>query len=214
MQGKMHGIPVPMKKLGDYLSYEDCLKYENSAIELRDKILIGLLWRCGLRVSEAITIKKINIHLTKPLEHSTITVTGKGNRQGRVPISVDFIPTLQSYIDQFNDDDYIFPTSYTFSKQGHIARQTATNIIRRVGELAGVSTTREGIRVHCHTFRHSLAIFLVNRGVPLPKIQQILRHSSLAPTTYYLQFSAKELSEDYHRAFEDIREDNHADKDI
>jgi integrase/recombinase XerD len=206
----MKGTPIPMAKIGDYLDYEDCLKYEQAAVTDKERILIGLLWRCGLRVSEAVSLRKINVNITKDNpEDSTISVIGKGGRPARVPVSIEMVPILDSYIYWLDDNSYLFPVTTKPSRSGHMTRQKAFLMIREMGKRCGIETTREGVRVHPHTFRHSLAIFLTKSGVPLPKIQQILRHSSLVPTTFYLQFNTKELAEDYHKAFERRKQDVH-----
>jgi integrase/recombinase XerD len=186
---------IPMKDPTTYIDFEECLAMENSATG-RDKIVLGLLWRCGLRSFECARMQKNSFYLNKEVpEDSYIKVLGKGNRWDLVPISIDFLPALEEYLKDYEGDDYIFGCT------NPISRRTVFNIVRRHSKLAGILSDKGGRAIHPHTLRHSLAIFLVKSGVPIPKVQQILRHSSLTSTTFYLKFSTKDRAEAYQEAF-------------
>jgi integrase/recombinase XerD len=197
-------IGTPMKDPTRYLNYPDLIRLENSTKELRDKVIISMMWRCGLRVNELINIKKKDIYIDDvDRQNSIVVVTGKGNRLGRVPIDEELIGILVEYIQPFSNEDFIFPS---WSKQGHITKQWVRKLLIKIGNDARIVTDVGGHPLHPHTLRHSFAIFLVHMGVPIEKIQQLLRHTSLSSTTYYLQFSKEELSKDYHEAFRKMRE--------
>ena len=191
--------PIPMKDLGDYIDYEEAEKVLATADNTRDKILIGLLWCCGLRASELGTIQWKNIDF----DDNAIIVIGKGKKAGRVPVE----PRLMEWIKEFNML-YYNPDGYLLegnSGKG-IGRSMIWRLVDKYSKKSGVLVTKSNRKLHPHSFRHSLAIWMVKMGVPIPKIQQILRHSSLNATTYYLQFSTKELSEDYLNAWKKARE--------
>jgi len=203
-------ISVPMKDPTTYLEYTQCQRLENSTDSLRNKLILSLLWRCGLRVSEVAGLKKKDILIDKenPKE-SILLVLSKGKKKHkvrqRVFIDASIQPLLGEYIEHFDNNNHIFPT---WSKSGHISRRQIYNILKKAGEKSGVMFDKGGKPIHPHTLRHSLAIFLIKQGVKLPKIQQILRHKSLAATSYYLVFSQKEIAADYHKAFENVRGGN------
>ena len=185
-------IPIPMKDLGDYIDQEEADKLMLCPTDKRDRLVIALLWRCGLRAHEIGRLQWK--HLDK--DGRALIVIGKGKRAGRVPIN----KRIFKWLIEEEDTD---PESYIIegnSGKG-LDRTTVWRIVKKYSELSGILVTKSNRPVHPHSLRHSLAIWLVKMGVPLPKIQQILRHTSLNATTYYLQFSSKELSEDYDNAW-------------
>lgn len=198
----MSKIAVPMADPTTYLDYNECLSLENAAKTPRNRLLIALLWRCGLRVNEAISLKIENVKLDyDDIENSVLLVVGKGGTKRRMPINIDLFQYLKEYI--VGKEGFLFPSH---SKSGHLSKQWVAKILRKTGKGIGIEHDKGGKRIHPHTLRHSFAIFLVKSGVPLAKIQQLLRHSSLSSTTYYLQFSKEELAKDYHEAFRKAKE--------
>lgn len=207
---------TPMKHATTYIDADKCVALENGAKTLRNRLIIQLLWRCGMRCSEVINLKRKDIiiegdnleikllTMSRP-EDSVLIVWSKGKPKNRVRqrvhINVSILDDLKRYIAKFQPDQFIFPS---WSKSGHISRVWVQKIVEKAGDRSGVVFDKGGRKVHPHTLRHSLAIFLVKRGVKLSKIQQILRHKSIASTSYYLTFSQKEIAEDYHRAFEGV----------
>lgn len=191
-----------------YLEYEDCVKLERGAGNTRDRIIIGLMFRCGMRVSEVMRLKKKDLIFEKDPIKSVIIATGKKRgtskpRKRRIPIQSGLQMRLRAYSEVFKPMDFIFPSPY---RPGH-ARSVrwAQYMLDRVASTTNITHDKGGKKIHPHTLRHSLAIFLVMRGVKLSKIQQILGHASLSSTSYYLQFSHSEIAEDYHAAFGGVK---------
>lgn len=194
--------PVPMKDPTTYIDIEECLRLERNAPNIRDKLIIALLWRDGLRVQELIQLKKKNVFIDdNDIDNSIIVVLGKGKKYRRVPLNIGIIPILYQFIEHKKPNEYLFSS---YSNQKYLTKQYVGKLLKRIGRMCGVVVDKGGKSIHCHTMRHSCAIILLNRGVPIPKIQQILGHSSLSSTTFYLQFSKKELAEDYHKAMNSI----------
>lgn len=133
---------------------------------------------------------------------STLTVWAKAKKENKVRqlvyINIGIQTLLFEYIKKFGPENYIFPS---WSKSGHISRVWIQKIVQKAGKNAGIEYDKGGKKIHPHTLRHSLAIFLVKRGVHISKVQQILRHKSLSSTSYYLIFSQKEVAADYHKAW-------------
>jgi len=187
--------PVPMKDPGDYIDFAEAELLLKDTVDPRDKIILALLWRCGMRAFELGHLKWKHFD---PQE-GIIIVEGKGNKAMRVPMEPEVVGWISQYknIDA-TPEDYILEGHY---KHG-ISRKTVWRIVKAASLRSGILVTKSNRKLHPHSLRHSLAIWMVKMGVPLPKIQQILRHSSLVPTTYYLQFSMKELASDYLLAWE------------
>jgi integrase/recombinase XerD len=187
-----------MRDLGDYIDFDEAERLISSANNIGEQMVIALLWRCGLRAFEIGRLKKKHLDT----EEGVLIVEGKGGKAARVPVEPELLGWLKWAADQIeNPEDYLLEGK---NRKG-VSRITVWRIVKRVAKKAGINITKSNRPLHPHSLRHSLAIWLVKMGVPLPKIQQILRHSSLVPTTYYLQFSTKELAEDYLLAWEKAR---------
>lgn len=197
-------ISAPMSDPTTYLDYDDCRKLEFTPAKVRDMLAIFFLFHCGMRVHEVVQLRKKDIIIEDDPRESVVIATGKGSRKRakpkrRIPLDMSMQQMLDGYISNFSEDDWIFPSPYKAGR--HLTVRWAQYILDKTAEKARVKYDKGGKKVHPHTLRHSLAIFLIKRGVALPKIQHVLGHSSLASTGYYLQFSHKEIAEDYHEAF-------------
>jgi len=191
--------PIPMKDPADYIDFEEAeLILSKTMHDLRDKAIIGLLWRCGLRAFEVGRIQKKHI---LPGEN-VIIIYGKGDHLDRMPVEPELFSWLIELSQNYSPDDYII---CGFGKATGITRTTIWRLVDKYSKEAGITLTKSNRKMHPHAFRHSLAIWLVKKGVPIAKVSQILRHRSLVPTTFYLQFSAKELSEDYQRVWQEAK---------
>ncbi len=199
-------ISAPMKDPTTYLDYPEAVKLEEAAFPPRNRLIVSLLFRCGLRANEVVKLRKKDVLIDPqaPAE-SVLIVLSKGKKERkvrqRVFIDAQVQPLLSKYIESLGPDDFIFPS---YSESGHLSTRYVQKIIENTGKKCGVMLDKGGNPIHPHTLRHSLAIFLVKSGVGISKIQQILRHKSLSSTSYYLTFSQKEVAQDYHRAFEKV----------
>ena len=129
------------------------------------------LWRCGLRVSELVHLKKIDI------KADDITIRqGKGHKDRVIPLSIDLRNLLLTYADRLQPENIIFP----------ITRRQVNNIIKRFAP-----------GVHAHTFRHSFAVHYLKSGGNLRSLQIILGHRSLMTTQVYLTLSGVDVKADY-----------------
>lgn len=196
-------ISIPMKDPGDYIEKHQCETLERNADSPRNKIIIALLWRAGLRASEVINLKKKDFIINEEhLRESTINVLSlkkKAKVREPVPLMLEIIPDLERYLIRFTPDAYIFPS---WSKSGHISRVWVQKIVRKACEKSKITHAKNSERIHPHTLRHSMAIHMIKKKVKLPMIQAFLRHTSLTSTTYYLRFDYDEVAREFHRAME------------
>jgi integrase/recombinase XerD len=170
-----------MKNITDYLEKEQVDQVLAAAhrCSRRDYLMLRVLWRTGVRVSELLTITPRDIEPN----NKVINVTkAKGGKQRRVHLDAETIKMLSEYVPALNplDDQPIFA----------LKQRQVRNIVKRYGSVIGKD-------VHPHTFRHSYAIHCVRNGWDIRRLQQVLGHSSLNVTAVYLQFNDADIKELY-----------------
>jgi integrase/recombinase XerD len=183
------------RKLPDTLSVQDIDELIN-AIDLskpegeRNKAMLETLYGCGLRVSELVTLKISDLFF----DEGFIKITGKGNKQRFVPVSL----VTQKYILQYKN---LMRTHLPIQK-GHEdtlflnrrGRQlTRAMIFTIIKELAVKINLNKAISPH--TFRHSFATHLLENGADLRAIQMMLGHESITTTEVYVHLDRKHLSQ-------------------
>jgi integrase/recombinase XerD len=159
---------------------------------LRNKVLIFVLYRCGLRVSEVLSIKPSDYNQTE----GTLRVIGKGNKMRVVGLDSQTRMNLDLWMLRRKELG-INGTSPIFcgiSKQ-NLGKPILTvyirNLLKELGSKAGIEK-----RMNPHNFRHTFAHDLLNEGIGLQHIQISLGHSAIATTSKYLQrFNPRETIE-------------------
>lgn len=161
----------------------DLTKWEGQ----RNKAIIEVLFSCGLRVSELVTLHLSDLYLD---EHF-VRVIGKGRKERLVPISESAIKQLKLWFtdrDQMDikpgEEDYVF-----LNRRGaHLTRTMILIMIKRLGTDAGINKT-----ISPHTLRHSFATALLAGGADLRAIQAMLGHESIGTTEIYTHIDTHEL---------------------
>jgi len=157
-----------------------------STCGIRHRALIVMLYRTGLRISEALALRPKDLNL----EIGSVTVLhGKGNRLRTVGIDPGANPHIEAWIERrqtLNPPTHT-PLFCTF-KGSPMNPSHVRTLLRRLASRAGIDK-----RVHPHGFRHTHAYELMMEGVPMPIIQQQLGHVSLATTDRYLSHIAPKL---------------------
>ena len=156
----------------------------------RNKAIIEVLYSCGLRVSELVTLKLSDLYL----DEQFLRVTGKGQKTRLVPISPVAIKQLQLWFVDRNamnikpgEEDYVF-----LNRRGaHLTRTMILIMIKRLGQEAGIAKT-----ISPHTLRHSFATSLLEGGADLRSIQAMLGHESTGTTEIYTHISTTTLREE------------------
>ncbi len=190
-------LEVP--KMGQYLP--DCLSQEEikSIFEninltqkggLRDSCLLELLYSAGLRISEALSLKVDEIQL----ENGWIRVLGKGDKARIVPLGSYALQTIQTY--RLEERPLLNPQS------NHLILNQRGKALSRMGAWKIVEKRTAGIskKVSPHTFRHSFATHLLEGGMDLRILQEILGHADISTTQIYTHLNNDYLKET-HRNF-------------
>lgn len=183
------------RHLPDVLSYQEISMMIDS-IDLseqfghRNKAIIEVLYGCGLRVSELISLKISNIYI----EDEFVRVIGKGNKERLIPISKSILKTLFLYIDGERKMQNINPkfsdTVFINRRGTGLSRQMIFLIIKKLAEINGIKKN-----IGPHTIRHSFATHLLEGGADLRAVQQMLGHSSISTTEIYTHVSDQYLRE-------------------
>ena len=154
---------------------------QNNRRDLRDLSIILLLYESGARVSELTNVKVNDLKLYKP---SSIVLYGKGKKVRIVPLDYSVIEILIKYIDIYNikDNEYLFFNS----KREKLSREGVNYILQKhFKKVKELNKTIFPSRISPHCIRHSKAMHLLENGVNLIYIRDILGHSSVTTTEIY-----------------------------
>jgi len=190
-------LEAPRKefRLPDVLDQEDIESLlqavpTDSALGIRDRALFELIYSCGLRISEACSVRFTDIF---PREY-TIRVTGKRSRERAVPLGENALHWIRRYIDEVRSG-YRGTSKYLFiNKHGKpLTRQAVWKRFTAYADISGVSSK-------VHNLRHAFASHMLQRGADLRVVQELLGHSSIQTTQIYTHLNTGELQRK-HAAF-------------
>jgi len=161
------------------------------ALRARDSALLELLYGAGLRVSEAVGVGAENLDL----ERGLVTVLGKGGKERIVPCGETAAAALAEYLEL---RELLRPqTERLFLNRngGPLTDRSVARLVKDYAEKAGI-----GRAVSPHSLRHSFATHLLEAGVDLRLIQEMLGHASLDTTAVYARVAVGRWREVYDRA--------------
>jgi len=177
--------PKHNRKLPDVLSYGE-INDLIAAIDaskpegMRNKAMLEVLYGCGLRVSELITLKISDLNI----QSEYIKVIGKGNKERIIPIGQTALKLITIYLTEVRvhlkikkgNEDFVF-----LNRLGTLlSRISVFTMIKALADQAGLNKT-----ISPHTFRHSFATHLIEGGADLRAVQEMLGHSSITTTEIY-----------------------------
>jgi len=158
--------------------------------------LLELLYASGLRVSELVGLDLQDLNR----EQRTLRVLGKGRKERLVPYHVQAGVTVETYL-AFRasflavKDLPSSPALFLNQRGGRLTPTSVRTLLRSALEAAAVRS-----RVSPHALRHSFATHLLNRGMDLRAIQELLGHASLSTTQRYTHLGLEELARTYEKA--------------
>lgn len=188
------------KKLPVVLTVEEVSKLLDSIkgdkpLDLRNEAMFELIYACGFRVSELVNLKINNLHLTSKM----IQVIGKGAKERLVPVNDYAIRILRKYLlearplllKDAKDSGFIF-----LNNNGQVlSRVGFFKLLKNIAKQAGIEK-----EISPHTLRHSYATHLLEAGVDLRYIQELLGHEDISTTQIYTHLSLAKVKEVYKTA--------------
>ena len=154
---------------------------------LRDRAMLELMYASGLRVSELVTLKTVQLGLNE----GALRVTGKGSRERMLPFGAEAHVWLQCYLSQARQgilagiaSEALFVTRLGAG----MSRQMFWRLCKRYALQAGVTAP-----LSPHTLRHAFATHLLNHGADLRAVQMLLGHADIGTTTIYTHVARERL---------------------
>ena len=181
------------KVLPKFLTEDEVTKILNAVkgdtvLKLRDKAILEFLYSTGARVSESAQLKLDDLDLIG----GVVKVKGKGRKERMLPLGEPAIVAIEKYLKKRDDSSpYLFVNTRGTKLSDRAFRMIVDKYIKK---------TSFALKVSPHTFRHSFATHLLNRGADLRSVQELLGHSSISTTQVYTHISIEHLKKIYDKA--------------
>jgi integrase/recombinase XerD len=158
-----------------------------TALGVRDRAMLELMYASGLRVSELVSLKTLELSLND----GVLRITGKGNKTRLVPFGAEARHYLLPYMEQARGlilagqvSDALFITA----RGGPMTRQMFWVLIKKYAQKAGIYAP-----LSPHTLRHAFATHLLNHGADLRVVQMLLGHADISTTQIYTHVARERL---------------------
>jgi integrase/recombinase XerD len=154
---------------------------------LRDRAMLELLYACGLRVSELVTLKTLQVGLAE----GCLRVTGKGGKERLVPFGEEAHAWIKRYLAEARAGILAGQASqalFVTARGGAMTRQMFWKLIKAHALRAGIHAP-----LSPHTLRHAFATHLLNHGADLRAVQMLLGHADISTTTIYTHVARERL---------------------
>ncbi len=191
-------MPKREKPLPKFLTRDEINKLIEAAESYDDlnhkrmAVMLELMYACGLRVSELVSLLENSINFEK----GQILIRGKGNKERIVPVAraaLDAVARYFDYRDYFlkakGKSIWMFPSKT--SSSGHLTRDAFFKQIKNIAVKAGIPPSK----ISPHVLRHSFATHLLNKDVDLRSVQKMLGHEDIATTEIYTHIVSEKLIE-------------------
>ena len=184
MPVKIDKIPYAKKSksLPIVLSVDEIQKMFSVCDNLKHKVILGLLYSCGLRVSELINLKWQHIDRSRMVIN---IIAAKGDKDRQVGLPENIIPLLEKYYLEYKCKPYVLEGQF---KEQYSSR-SVLQVVKQLAEKAGLNK-----KVWTHLIRHCYGTHQVESGVDINLIQKILGHSNVKTTNIYLHTSHNLIS--------------------
>ena len=167
----------------------------NDNIGFRDRTMLELIYACGMRVSELISLRLEQVEL----KQGWLRVIGKGNKERLVPIGDEALYWLDKYIREIRPEilkrkDQTSTEVFVSNRAKGMTRQAFWYAIKKYAKIADIDD-----KLSPHTMRHAFATHLLNNGADLRVVQMLLGHSNLSTTQIYTHVANQRLQEMYEK---------------
>lgn len=174
--------PRKEKKLPIVLSREDVIRIFDSVNNIKHKAILMLAYSAGLRVSEVVKLKVQDIDAKRNMIHIK---AAKGQKDRYTVLSEVALRVLREYWKVYQPKNWLFPGP---RQNSHLTTRTVEKILEDASQKAGIAKN-----VTVHTLRHSFATHLLEGGIDLWYIQELLGHKSSKTTEIYTHVSQRDI---------------------
>lgn len=178
------------KKLPVVLSKEEVWKMLKHCTLLKHKILIGLLYGCGLRCMEVRSLKLSDLDFDRL---QLKVVQGKGKKDRYVPLSSHLVRGLKTFIQKEKPTKYLFGSVINRKSAGYTSKKIIIDFDSRYSQkgvqwVVKEAAKRAGVlkNVCVHTLRHTFATHLLEDGMDIISLKELLGHENIETTMIYL----------------------------
>lgn len=181
------------KKLPGFMSVTEAetllnLPGLNTASGIRDRAIMETLYSTGMRVSEVVGIDIEDIDYF----NEVVKVRGKGKKERLQPIGNHALDAIRSYLSKRGSDNKAL---FLNKRGGRLTGRSVARMLEKYVKMAGLS-----LNISPHTFRHSFATHLLDRGADLRSVQELLGHANLSTTQIYTHITTERLKQVYDKA--------------
>lgn len=173
--------PKRYRKVPDVLTKVEIKELIAHAGSLRNKVIVEVMYSSGLRVSECAKLKINDLNLD---EKTGLLRRGKGGKDRFFILSKQVVDDLRVYITSIVENGYLFPGK----ANNPISSRAIERVLERIAKRTNIKK-----RVYCHGLRHAFATHLLEEGVDIRLIQELLAHANLQTTQFYTKVSNKQL---------------------
>lgn len=168
-------LPIPLSQSEVQRMFDVC---EN----LKHRVIMALLYSCGLRVSELINLKWSHIDRSRMIIN---VIAGKGKKDRQVMLSEKIIPILEDYWREYHSKEYVLNGQF----QIQYSSQSVGQVVKQLAEKAGINK-----RVYTHLMRHNSFTHMVESGVDINLVQRLAGHNNVKTTMQYVHISNNLIS--------------------
>ncbi len=179
--------PKREKKIPSVLSKEEVNLLINSIDTKKSRLMVSLMYACGMRVSELINLKISDLNFNEKIGHIR-QAKGRKDRIFNIPEFLFEDLKKHAEMQKERNEEYLFT-----GPKGKLSERNIQKIVSSAARRAGINK-----HVSCHTLRHSFATHLLEKGVSIRVIQSLLGHSSISTTELYTHISTSQLKEIKH----------------
>ena len=183
---------VPQSRMDELLESTREQKYSQEFKQVRNSLIISMLYGCGIRLAELLDIKLGDI------TNGSVKIHGKGDKDRLVPLLPELVSRVEAYVEccrrcgiEFTAADKLIVG--TAGKP--LSRSTVQRVVRQEMMAANVQGRKSP-----HILRHTFATHLLGKGADMREIQELMGHSSLSTTQHYTHNSIEQLQSVYDKA--------------
>ncbi|MEX0920875.1 MAG: site-specific tyrosine recombinase/integron integrase [Candidatus Pacearchaeota archaeon] len=174
--------PRKEKRIPAVLTKDEVKTLLNSVKNKKSKLMLSLIYACGFRVSELVSLKVKDLNFEENIGH-VVQSKGRKDRIFNIPSSLKKDLLKHAEEQKEKGEEYFFS-----GLKGRMSERNIQKILKKYLKKSGIKKD-----VHPHTLRHSFATHLLENGVDIRKIQELLGHADLSTTQIYTHISNEEL---------------------